>query len=38
MIRYPGFGDSNTNPILVNEFYEKWGTFESYKHFKWADQ
>jgi len=37
MIRYPGFGDSKTNPILVNEFYEKWGTFESYKHFKWAD-
>lgn len=38
MIKYPGFGDMKTNCILVNEFYEKWRVFESYKSFKWADQ
>ena len=37
-VKYPGFGDSKTNPIQVHEFYSKWRIFESHKHFKWADQ
>lgn len=36
-VKYPGFGDSKTNPIQVHDFYSKWRIFESHKHFKWAD-
>ncbi len=34
----PGFGDSSTDPSLVNDFYVKWENFVSYKNFSWADK
>jgi len=31
--KMPGFGDENTNPIEVGEFYDKWRIFETVKKF-----